>query len=209
MVEKITDKFEKAMKKGFVNLFVLLVLDKEPSHGYQLKKLIVKRTGGFWAPSDSTMYTILKDLRDKNLIEAREPHDPDDSRKIYELTEKGKKALITMREKEIEMRESMKSILFASTDISDKFFDRTIQDFILSTNSFEKSFDSPGHPGPLGPPMGAFGFGEKFIDRMADLTIEEQLDHLNRRRPFIKNQIERLTQILKNIDNQISELESK
>ena len=131
MVENITEKFEKTMKKGFLNIFILLVLDKEPTHGYQLKKLIEERTDGFWSPPDSTIYTILKDLRDNALIKIREEKDTDDSRKVYELTDKGKNILKLLREKEKEMRDAMRSIIFASTDITDPLFENTFQDFIL------------------------------------------------------------------------------
>ncbi len=92
------------MKKGFVNIFALLVLNKEPTHGYQIKKLIEQRTLGVWSPTDSTMYTILKDLRDKDLIKQQKTQDPDDSKKVYELTVKVKETLGLMLHKEREIR---------------------------------------------------------------------------------------------------------
>ena len=94
MAENIANNFEKTMKKGFVNIFVLLVLNKEPTHGYQIKKLIEERTFKFWKPKDSTMYTILNTLREKGLIRQSDNQDSDDSRKVYELTDKGKETLI-------------------------------------------------------------------------------------------------------------------
>ena len=68
MVENIAGKFEKAMKKGFISTLALMVLENEPMHGRQIKKAIEDRTFGGWEPTDSTIYTILKDLREKNLI---------------------------------------------------------------------------------------------------------------------------------------------
>ena len=46
MVEEISDKFERAMKKGFISTLVLLVLENKPTHGYQIIKEIEERTLG-------------------------------------------------------------------------------------------------------------------------------------------------------------------
>ena len=67
-MEEIAEKFEKAMKKGFIRILTLLVLDKEPMHGCQIKRAIEETTFSVWTPIDSTMYTILGDLREKHLI---------------------------------------------------------------------------------------------------------------------------------------------
>ena len=59
MVEEITDNFEKAMKKGFLSILILAVLEKNPTHGYKILKQIEKKTLGVWKPpSSSTMPLI-------------------------------------------------------------------------------------------------------------------------------------------------------
>ncbi|MFW9897538.1 MAG: PadR family transcriptional regulator [Candidatus Thorarchaeota archaeon] len=204
MVENIADKFERTMKKGFVNIFALLVLNKEPSHGYQIKKLIEQRTLGFWTPTDSTIYTVLKDLRDKELIKQQETKDQDDSKKVYELTEKGKETLELMLKKEREMRESMRTIIFSTSEDTDEFLEDSIQNFILNGPSFQKALKG-GLPlkGPfIGP------FKEDFMERLKEIPIKEQLEMLNLHKLFISKQIEHLSQRLKDIDKNISELES-
>lgn len=204
MVENIADKFEKTMKKGFVNVFVLLVLNKEPTHGYQIKKLIEERTFGVWSPTDSTMYTILKDLRDKELIRQRNPQDPDESKKVYELTQKGKTMLDLMLQREREMRESLRAIIFSTTDTDDAFMEEGIQNFILRGPKF------PGPPmhGPhmKGPFMGQFK-GD-FMERIKDMPKDEQLKVMNFQKQFVSKQIMHLTQRLEDIDKVISKLES-
>jgi DNA-binding PadR family transcriptional regulator len=199
MVENIANKFERAMKKGFVNIFTLILLGDEPTHGYQIKKLIEERTLGVWSPSDSTMYTILKDLRQKDLIKPIENQDPEDPRIIYELTKKGRDTLDLMLEKQKEMRESMTHIL-TSSGIKD-FFTEDIKD-LFPDNSFKlKGFKAPF------PFLG--DFQGDFIAMLNDKPISEQLRILNLQREFITQRVGNLTKRLKNIDEKISELESK
>jgi DNA-binding PadR family transcriptional regulator len=204
MVENIAAKFEKTMKKGFVNVFVLLVLNKEPTHGYQIKKLIEERTFGVWTPTDSTMYTILKDLRDKDLIIQRNPQDPDDSKKVYELTQKGKTMLDLMLQKEREMRESLRAIILSTTDTDDTFIEEGLQDFILHGPKFpEPPIQGSSLKGPF---MGQFK-GD-LMERIKDMPQVDQLKILHLQKRFIDRQIKDLTQRLKSVSKMISKLES-
>ncbi len=204
MIENIADKFERTMKKGFVNIFVLLVLNKEPTHGYQIKKLIEQRTLGVWSPTDSTMYTILKDLREKNLIKQKKPQDPENSKKVYELTKKGKDILGLMLKREKEMRESMRTIIFSTSEVGDDFLKEDLQDLILKGPSFLKA---SMHGVPMkGPFLGPFK-GD-FMGRLEEKTNKEQLKILDIQKLFINKQIEYLSQHLADIDKKISELES-
>ena len=120
MVEIIAGKFEKAMKKGFVSTLTLMVLEKEPMHGRQIKKAIEERTFGGWEPTDSTIYTILKDLREKNLIKPIPKPDTDEKTITYEITDDGKNTLEIMIKKEQEIRESMRSIITSTFGIKDE-----------------------------------------------------------------------------------------
>ncbi len=204
MIENIADKFERTMKKGFVNIFVLLVLNNEPTHGYQIKKLIKQRTLGVWSPTDSTMYTILKDLREKNLIKQQKPQDPDDSKKVYDLTAKGKDILDLMLKREREMRESMRTIIFSTSEDSEEFLKEDLQDLILKGPSFLKRL-MQGLP-MRKPFMGSFK-GD-FNGRIEDKPENEQLKILEIHKLFISKQIEHLSQRLTEIDKKISDLKS-
>lgn len=181
------------MKKGFVNIFVLMALKREPTHGYQIKKLIEQRTFGFWAPTDSTMYTILKDLKNKNLIRLSANQDPSESKKIYELTERGVETLDLMIQKEAEMRESMKSIISLITDEDDDDLPK------LSGFLQNGSHKMPFMRGP-----------------MKDIGLPQMIknfpisDLVNK---FSKNELESMREsiihITEVIDNKIQELESE
>lgn len=204
MAEKIANKFEKTMKKGFVNIFVLLVLNKEPTHGYQIKKLIEERTSGFWSPSDSTMYTILNKLRDKGLIKLSD-QDSEDTRKVYELTKKGKDILKLMIEREREMRDSLRAILFSTSDIDDDFFEESFLDIILRGPKMNMS---PIHGSQIdGPFMGPFR--ARILSDLKGRPKEEQLKLLKTGRTFIEDRIQNFKQILENIERNISDLESE
>jgi DNA-binding PadR family transcriptional regulator len=120
LVERIAGKFEKAMKKGFISTLVLMVLENESMHGRQIKKVIEDRTFGGWEPTDSTIYTILKDLREKNLIRSIHTPDADEKTITYEITEDGKNTLEIMIKKEQEIRESLRSILNSTFGIEDE-----------------------------------------------------------------------------------------
>ncbi|MFX1385426.1 MAG: PadR family transcriptional regulator [Promethearchaeota archaeon] len=119
MTKELVDRLGKAMKKGFISTLVLLVLKEEPSHGYQIIKAIEERTLGFWKPTTSTIYTVLKDLMQRNLIELISPLDDDETKKVYKLTIKGQQALSDLMKTEEEMRESMIAIMASTFGLSD------------------------------------------------------------------------------------------
>ena len=202
MAEKIADKFEKTMKKGFVNIFVLMVLHKEPTHGYQIKKLIEERTFGFWSPSDSTMYTILNRLRDKGLIKLSNIQDPEDTRKVYELTKKGNDTLKLMIEREREMRESMKALFLSTTDIDDNFFDESLLDIILQGPKAGKPpFHGPSINQPFLGPLRSM-----LLSDLKERPKEDQVRLLRMGKNFIEKRIQNLTQVLEDIDTLISNI---
>ena len=182
MVERIAVKFEKAMKKGFISTLVLIVLEKEPMHGRQIKKAIEERTFGGWEPTDSTIYTILKDLREKNLIKLIPKPDTDEKTITYEITDDGKNTLEIMIKKEQEIRESMRSIITSTFGIKDE----------LDGTELNKLFE---HSSPFA--------------RMAHKPEIETLQVLEFQRTFLKKRIEVLNQKLQKIEDKISKLDDK
>ena len=88
-MESIADKFENAMKKGFIHSIILSILHRGPCHGYLIKKEILESNLGYWNLQDSTLYTVLKQLTDKGLIEYIEKFEGERKRKVYHLTKEG------------------------------------------------------------------------------------------------------------------------
>ena len=180
MVENIAGKFEKAMKKGFISTLALMVLEKEPMHGRQIKKAIEDRTLGGWEPTDSTIYTILKDLRENNLIKPIQAPGTDEKTITYEITDDGKNTLEIMIKKEQEIRESMRSIITSTFGVKDE----------LSSAELNELLDQ----GPS-------------LVRMAHTPEGETLQVLEFQRIFLKKRIEVLNQKLQKVEDKISNLD--
>jgi len=111
MVENYHKNFEKVMKKNFTNIFILSILEKEPSYGYKIGNEIEKRTLGMWTPSASTLYWILNNLREKKFIEILKE---DKHKKIYQITDMGKQTLKLMKQTQRKIRKSYRRFLTTS-----------------------------------------------------------------------------------------------
>jgi len=81
------------MKKGFVRLFILANLYREPLHGYGIIKRISERSDGFWAPKAGNVYPLMSDMAREGLIERQGSNG---RRKVYRITEDGKRELLRL-----------------------------------------------------------------------------------------------------------------
>ncbi|MCD6563141.1 MAG: PadR family transcriptional regulator [Thermoproteales archaeon] len=70
-----------------IKLIILVMLSKKPMSGIDIIKEIEKLSFGFWKPSPGTIYPLLKSLLEEGLIKRI----GENNKKIYTLTEKGKK----------------------------------------------------------------------------------------------------------------------
>ena len=86
-------------------LFILHSLNQQPKSGYELLKEIEEKTEGIWVPSKGTLYPILKQLEEEELIKVGETGKR--SKNIFELTQNGKDTLLTIRERKKESREKL------------------------------------------------------------------------------------------------------
>jgi DNA-binding PadR family transcriptional regulator len=71
---------------GELRLVLLLLMEGEPRHGYDLIREIETRTGGAYSPSPGIVYPTLTLLEDVGQIEARAAQG---SKKLYAITETG------------------------------------------------------------------------------------------------------------------------
>jgi DNA-binding PadR family transcriptional regulator len=129
MAEKIAEEFETAMKKGFISALILLVLEKSPSYGYKIGKEIETRTLGIWEPPSSTMYTVLKNMLDKGLIQFIEEQKGGRTRKVYQITPKGEAVLNMMLEKQRIIDDSIKTLRTAMLDNEESIVSEKFQKF--------------------------------------------------------------------------------
>lgn len=79
------------MKKGFLKLFILANLYRDPLDGYGIIKRISERSNGFWSPKAGNIYPLIRDMVEEGVIEQA---GADSRRKLYKVTEKGKVELL-------------------------------------------------------------------------------------------------------------------
>lgn len=73
---------------GDIRTAILIELDDEPMHGYQIIQAIEARSGGEWRPSPGSVYPTLQLLADEGLVSAAQVGE----RKVYSLTDAGRQA---------------------------------------------------------------------------------------------------------------------
>jgi len=88
---------ENGKERGFLTILILHLLDREPQSGYDLLKEISEKTNGAWVPNKGTLYPILKSLEEEGQIQVKEIGKR--SKRIYELTDSGKKTISDLRDK--------------------------------------------------------------------------------------------------------------
>src|SRR5712664_2476686 len=95
MDEKINVKWETQVKKGILDLIILLLLKKQEKYGYELLEQIREKTG--YDMAEGTIYPLLNRLKDDKLIDSKwvemETGMP---RKYYTITPTGLSALEKM-----------------------------------------------------------------------------------------------------------------
>lgn len=182
MAEKIAEKFENAMKTGFISALILIVLEKNPSYGYIIGKEIEKRTLGIWDPPSSTIYTVLKYMTEKKLITFTEKQVEGRNRKIYEVTPKGKETLKIMLEKHNVIEESIETLKTAM--LGDE------------KGMLPKGFHK----------IGPFDLILNRIDKKSD---EEKLEYLKLQKLRLSQDRSRLNTTLQRIEEKIIQLNKK
>ena len=87
--------WQSQLRKGFLNIVILNLLNKERCHGYEMVR-ILKETMGL-SLSAGNIYPILARLKNDNLIESStEVSNDGPPRKYFYLTETGKVELVKM-----------------------------------------------------------------------------------------------------------------
>jgi len=81
-------------ERGEVRYLVLDVLAERARHGYEVIQAIEERCGGAYRPSPGTIYPTLQMLDEMGQVRSRDV----DGRKVYELTDDGRKELEAHRD---------------------------------------------------------------------------------------------------------------
>ncbi len=90
--------FSPELKKGSVELMILSLLDDQPTHGYELGKLIEVRSGGEIQFNVSSLYPVLYRMENDGWISGRWVERPGERRRCYyRLTRTGRDVLAEQR----------------------------------------------------------------------------------------------------------------
>ena len=108
--EKTSAHWMKEAQKGYIRVAVLILLDKKPSHGYEIMKEIRDRTKGFWSPTAGGVYPILRDLETERYVAGQWQIQNKRKIKVYEITETGRQILRHAIIKQSEIANSMNSL---------------------------------------------------------------------------------------------------
>ena len=76
-------------EKGDLKYIILGQINEKPMHGYEIIRALEERFHGFYTPSAGSIYPTLQLLEDMGYAEALEQ----DGKKVYTITEEGKKFL--------------------------------------------------------------------------------------------------------------------
>jgi transcriptional regulator len=87
-------------KKGSAELLILSLLEDQPRHGYDIGKLIDRRSAGALHFHVASLYPLLYRLENRGWIEGRWVEKPNQRRRrYYRLTPEGRRVLAFQREK--------------------------------------------------------------------------------------------------------------
>ncbi|OPY28360.1 MAG: lineage-specific thermal regulator protein [Methanobacterium sp. PtaU1.Bin242] len=73
------------------DLIILGMIFLIPSHGYQLKKNIRETVNPYFKINNNVLYPTLSKMEKKGLIEGKEMHGKGINKKVYHITDEGKK----------------------------------------------------------------------------------------------------------------------
>lgn len=108
--EKTASNWIKEASKGYIRVAVLILLSKQPAHGYEIMKEIKDRTKGLWMPTPGGVYPILRDLEKAGYIKGKWSTQRNRKIKVYEITETGRLIFRRAIEKQSELANSMNTL---------------------------------------------------------------------------------------------------
>jgi len=175
--DKTTANWMKEAQKGYIRMGVLILLNKKPSHGYEIMKEINSRTKGFWQPTAGGVYPILSDLEKSGYIKGHWETQKNRRLKVYKITQSGE---LILRHAILKQNE-----IFNNIGVLFREFSRDV----LNVEATDGSM--PNIPSPFTP------FLEEEVDNSQNLAqLEHQRKHITE---AVKGMQERLNLLDKRI----------
>lgn len=97
MTSLITFASKRGRGRSLIALYVLHALNQGEKSGYDILREMKNLTGGTWVPSKGTLYPLLRQLEEEELIRPVGDGDHPRSRNGFRITESGKKTLERIR----------------------------------------------------------------------------------------------------------------
>jgi len=88
------ERHSRLFEKGDLKYVILNLLNDKPSHGYEIIRAMEDSFHGFYTPSAGSVYPTLQMLDDMGYVTSSER----DGKKVYTITEEGKKFLEDQKE---------------------------------------------------------------------------------------------------------------
>jgi PadR family transcriptional regulator PadR len=170
----------KEIQKGYLKLFVLMLLSKKPLHGYEIMDNVEGLTLGFWRPTAGGVYPILKKMEASGLVKGGWEKIKGIRRKIYNITPEGKNLISRALEKQKIITDAIRRL---QSDFAFEFLD-------ISPSKIPK-FPSPHSF------FSSFGQAE---------TLEEKVKRLKYAKSRIEEAISRMETHLRKVDQKLIEL---
>ncbi len=181
--DKTTANWMKEAQKGIIRMGVLILINKKPSHGYEIMKEINSRTKGFWQPTAGGVYPILRDLEKSGYIKGHWETQKNRRLKVYQITESGEQILRKAILKQTEITNNIGNLF--------REFARDVLNIEL------ENWSVPNMPSPLSPFL-----GEKIGSECNIKQLEHQRKHLSDTVKTMRNR-------LKLLDRRIAEIKKE
>jgi PadR family transcriptional regulator PadR len=180
-LKETSPTWAKEIQKGYLKLFVLMMLSKKPLHGYEIMDNVEGLTLGFWRPTAGGVYPILKKMEASGLVKGGWEKVGGKRRKIYKITPEGKNLISRALEKQKIITDAISRL---QSEFAFEFLD-------ISPSKI------PKFPSPHGF-FSSFGQAE---------TPEEKVKRLRYAKSRIEEAINRMEIHLKKVDQKLIELE--
>jgi DNA-binding PadR family transcriptional regulator len=178
--DKTTANWMKEAQKGYIRMGVLILLNKKPSHGYEIMKEINSRTKGFWQPTAGGVYPILRDLEKSGYIKGHWETQKNRRLKVYKITQSGE---LILRHSILKQTE-----IFNNIGVLFREFSRDV----LNVEATDGSM--PTIPSPFTP----------FLEE--EVGSNRSLKELENERKHIRVTVKRMQERLKILDKRIVEI---
>jgi DNA-binding PadR family transcriptional regulator len=181
--DKTTASWMKEAQKGIIRMGVLILINKKPSHGYEIMKEINSRTKGFWQPTAGGVYPILRDLEKSGYIKGQWQTQKNRRLRVYQITESGEQILRKAILKQTEITNNIGNLF--------REFARDVLNIEL------ENWSVPNMPSPLSP----------FLEEK--ICAERNLEQLEHERKHIYEAVKTMQERMKLLDKRIKEIKKE